>query len=70
MSHGKLREDTFCQNCGMHVEHHYCSHYGQENTENRQPFHYLFTHFIEYFVHYDGSFWTTIRQLFLTRYSD
>lgn len=64
MSHGKLREDSSCQNCGNHVEHHYCSYCGQENTETRQPFHFLFTHFIEDFVHYDGSFWTTIRTLF------
>lgn len=64
MSHGKLREDQSCQNCGNHVEHRYCSYCGQENTETRHRFHYLFTHFIEDFVHYDGSFWTTIRHLF------
>lgn len=64
MSHGKLREDSSCQNCGNHVEYRYCSYCGQENTETRQRFHYLFTHFIEDFVHYDGSFWTTVRTLF------
>lgn len=65
MSHGKIRENKTCQNCGNLVEHQYCSYCGQENTETRQPFHYLFTHFIEDFVHYDGSFWTTIRNLFI-----
>ena len=65
MSHGKLREDHNCQNCGHYVEEHYCTHCGQENVETRQPFHFLFTHFIEDFVHYDGSFWQTIKKLFL-----
>lgn len=64
MSHGKLREDNTCLNCGHTVEEIYCPHCGQENTETRQPFHFLFTHFIEDFVHYDGSFWTTVRKLF------
>ena len=64
MSHGKLREDKTCLNCGHTVEEIYCPHCGQENTETRQPFHFLFTHFIEDFVHYDGSFWTTVRKLF------
>src|SRR5690606_24926283 len=27
------------------------------------PFHYLFTHFIEDLVHYDGSFWKTVKNL-------
>lgn len=65
MSHGKLREDHNCQNCGHYVEEHYCTHCGQENVETRQPFHFLFTHFIEDFIHYDGSFWQTIKKLFL-----
>ena len=65
MSHGKLRDDHNCQNCGHYVEELYCTHCGQENVETRQPFHFLFTHFIEDFVHYDGSFWQTIKKLFL-----
>ncbi len=65
MSHGELREDKNCQNCGSIVEDRYCSHCGQENTETRQRFHFLITHFIEDFVHYDSSFWITIRNLFL-----
>ena len=65
MSHGKLREDKTCQNCGNKVDHLYCSHCGQENTETRQPFYFLITHFIEDFVHYDSSFWQTIKNLFL-----
>lgn len=66
MSHGKIREDKTCLNCGHHVEERFCPHCGQENTEPKQPFHYLFTHFIEDFTHYDGQFWKTIKYL-LTR---
>lgn len=64
MSHGKLREDKTCQNCGFIVEDRYCSHCGQENTETRQRFHFLITHFIEDFAHYDSSFWQTVKDLY------
>jgi Protein of unknown function (DUF3667) len=63
MSHGKIRTDKNCLNCGHTVEERFCPHCGQENTETKQPFHYLFTHFIEDFTHYDGQFWKTIRYL-------
>ncbi len=63
MSHGKIREDKTCLNCGHTVEERFCPHCGQENTETKQPFHYLFTHFIEDFTHYDGQFWKTIKYL-------
>lgn len=64
MSHGKLREDNTCLNCGHQVDERFCPHCGQENIESRQPFHFLFTHFIEDFTHYDGQFWRTIQYLF------
>ena len=63
MSHGKPREEKNCLNCGHHVEEKFCPNCGQENTEPRKPFHYLFTHFIEDFTHYDGQFWGTIKNL-------
>ena len=63
MSHGKLRVEKDCLNCGHIVEEHFCPHCGQENTETRQPFHFLFTHFVEDFTHYDGQFWKTIKYL-------
>lgn len=63
MSHGKIREDKNCLNCGSTVEERFCPKCGQENTENRKPFHYLFTHFVEDFTHYDGQFWSTIKNL-------
>lgn len=63
MSHGKIREDKTCLNCGHQVEERFCPHCGQENTERRQPFYFLFTHFIEDFTHYDGQFWGTVKNL-------
>lgn len=63
MSHGKIREDKICLNCGHFVKQKFCPNCGQENTENRKPFHYLFTHFVEDFTHYDGQFWGTIKNL-------
>lgn len=63
MGHQKLRENKTCLNCNYVVENKYCPNCGQENTETRQSFHYLFTHFIEDLTHYDGSFWKTIKGL-------
>nr|WP_315025760.1 DUF3667 domain-containing protein [uncultured Chryseobacterium sp.] len=63
MSHGKLRENKTCLNCGHQVEERFCPHCGQENIESRQPFYYLFTHFLEDFTHYDGQFWGTLKNL-------
>ena len=63
MSHGRLRENTSCQNCGDEVVIQFCPSCGQENTETKKSFHYLFTHFIEDLVHYDNSFWKAIKYL-------
>ncbi|AZI33447.1 DUF3667 domain-containing protein [Kaistella carnis] len=65
MSHGKLREEKNCLNCGHFVAEKFCPNCGQENTETRKPFHYLFTHFVEDLTHYDGQFWGTIKNLLL-----
>lgn len=64
MSHGKLRSDKVCLNCKHYVEEKFCPNCGQENVETRQPFYFLFTHFVEDFTHYDGQFWGTIKNLF------
>ena len=63
MSKGPIREDKTCLNCGATVEQRFCPECGQENTETRKSFHYLFTHFIEDLVHYDSSFWSTLKYL-------
>lgn len=63
MSHGKIRHEKNCLNCNANVENRFCPKCGQENIETRQPFHYLFTHFVEDFTHYDGQFWRTMKNL-------
>lgn len=63
MGHGKIRIDKTCLNCNYVVENKFCPNCGQENTETRKSFHYLFTHFVEDLTHYDGSFWKTIKAL-------
>lgn len=63
MSHHKLREEKNCLNCGETVEERFCPKCGQENTINRPSFHYLFSHFAEDLVHYDGAFWKTLKNL-------
>ncbi len=65
MSHGKKREEKDCLNCGHQVEERFCPNCGQENTVTRQPFHFLFTHFVEDFTHYDGQFWGTLKNLLI-----
>ena len=68
MSHDKLRENTTCQNCGDEVKVRFCPSCGQENTETKKSFHYLFTHFIEDLVHYDNGFWKAIKYLIFKPY--
>lgn len=63
MGHDKLRTDTECQNCGHEVLQVYCPHCGQKNTETRQSFAHLITHFAEDLTHYDSAFWKTIKFL-------
>lgn len=63
MSKATLREDKTCLNCGTYVEDRFCPQCGQENTETTKSFHYLFTHTAEDLVHYDSSFWKTMKYL-------
>ena len=66
MGKHKIRKNKTCQNCGAFVEHHFCPKCGQENSESRQTFYHLFTHFIFDFLHYESSFWRTTKHLFLS----
>ena len=63
MSGGHLRTNTSCENCGQEVLLRFCPNCGQENVETRQSFHYLFTHFIEDFTHYENGFWKAMKYL-------
>ncbi|MFV0328496.1 MAG: DUF3667 domain-containing protein [Dysgonomonas sp.] len=66
MSKHKIRSNKVCQNCGTFVERYYCPKCGQENSESRQSFYHVFTHFAFDFIHYDSSFWRTTKYLFLS----
>ena len=59
----RLRADKTCLNCRRVVPERYCTHCGQENVQPRKSFHYLFTHFVEDLVHYDSSFYKTVKSL-------
>ncbi len=59
----KLRSEKNCLNCGATVDERFCPKCGQENKINRPSFHHLFTHFFADFVHYDTSFWKTLKTL-------
>ncbi len=65
MGNHKIRIDKTCLNCNYVVENKFCPNCGQENSETRQSFHYLFTHFAEDLAHYDSSFWKTMKALLL-----
>jgi hypothetical protein len=63
MSKSTIRKDKTCLNCRHVVEQKFCPNCGQENTESRKTFHYLFIHFFEDLTHYENAFWKTIRNL-------
>jgi len=65
MSKHKIRKNKTCLNCGSFVEKSHCPKCGQENSESRQSFHHLFTHFVSDYLHYDSSFWKSIKCLLL-----
>lgn len=63
MSKHTIRENKTCQNCGKFVGDNFCPYCGQENTEVRHSFIYLVKHFVYDLLHYDNSFWSTIKLL-------
>lgn len=66
MSSHKLRKDKTCLNCGKFVSERYCPSCGQENIEMHYSFPQLVKHFAADLVHYDSSFWHTIKLLFVS----
>lgn len=58
-----LRKETDCLNCGAEVKGTYCSECGQANTEPRENFKHILTHFITDYLHLDEKFFSSLKYL-------
>ena len=65
MSSHHIRHDKTCLNCGKIVEERFCTHCGQENLEPKESVGHLISHFFEDLTHFDGKFFTTVKDLIL-----
>lgn len=63
MSHIPQRKEEDCLNCGTVVQGHYCHNCGQENVVPKETFWHMVTHFFNDITHFDGSFFTTVKDL-------
>jgi hypothetical protein len=63
VSHIPERKDRSCLNCGTTVMGRYCHVCGQENIEPKESFWHLVTHFFNDITHFDGKFFTTLKDL-------
>lgn len=63
VSHFRQRNENNCLNCGTIVHGMYCHNCGQENTEPKQTFWHLVTHFVYDVTHFDGKFFSTAKYL-------
>lgn len=63
MSHIPQRKEKDCLNCGATVQGRYCHVCGQENVVPKETFWHMVTHFFNDITHFDGSFFTTIKDL-------
>jgi Protein of unknown function (DUF3667) len=63
MSHSPGRKEKDCLNCGSTVQGKYCHICGQENIEPKETFFGMVTHFFNDITHFDGKFFTTLKDL-------
>ena len=63
MSHLPQRKEKNCLNCGTTVIGKYCHNCGQENIESRESFWQLVSHFFNDITHFDGKFFSTLKDL-------
>jgi hypothetical protein len=63
VSHSTERKEKDCLNCGTIVNGRYCHVCGQENLEPKESFWHLVTHFFNDITHFDGKFFTTLKDL-------
>jgi len=65
VSHAPERLEKNCLNCGATVMGRYCHVCGQENVKPKESFWHLVTHFFNDVTHFDGKFFTTLKDLLL-----
>lgn len=65
MSHSPERKEKDCLNCGTRVHGRFCHVCGQENTEPKESFWGMVSHFFNDITHFDGKFFTSLKYLFL-----
>ncbi len=65
MSHLRERIEKNCLNCGTTVIGKYCHVCGQENIEPKESVWHLISHFFSDITHFDGKFFTSIKDLIL-----
>ncbi len=63
MSHSKERKEKICLNCNTELTGRFCPNCGQENTEPRESFWGLITHFFNDITHFDGKFFSSLKYL-------
>lgn len=63
MSHGELRKEKDCLNCGTEVQGPYCHKCGQENIVPHETFGSMVKHFFYDITHFDGNFFSTLKIL-------
>ncbi len=63
MSHLTQRTERNCLNCDTYVVGKYCHNCGQENIEPKESVWHLLSHLFKDITHFDGKFFTSIRDL-------
>lgn len=63
LSHVPQRKEKDCLNCGTIVQGKYCHACGQENVVPKESFWHMVTHFLYDITHFDGKFFTTLKDL-------
>ena len=63
MSHFPERKEKICLNCGTEVVGRFCHNCGQENIEPKETVWHLVSHFFEDMTHFDGKFFTSLKDL-------
>ncbi|MBS1655045.1 MAG: DUF3667 domain-containing protein [Bacteroidetes bacterium] len=65
MSHQRERKEKICLNCGIALQGRFCHVCGQENLEPKESVWHLVSHFLNDITHFDGKFFTTLKDLVL-----